>query len=73
MRKTTQMATADRDAVGGDHNPLHQVHRLNDILQQSVASLPSTAKPQRSASPQEQAERRRRERQLRNRKRKKKR
>ncbi|MBF6397862.1 hypothetical protein IU438_18900 [Nocardia cyriacigeorgica] len=71
VRKTTQMATAARDAAAGDHNALDQVHRLNDILQQSVASLPATAKPQRSTSPQQQAERRQRERQLRNRKRKK--
>ncbi|TLG01782.1 hypothetical protein FEK35_23265 [Nocardia cyriacigeorgica] len=73
VRKTAQMATAARDAAAGDRDALHQIHRLNGILQQSVASLPATAKPQRSASPQEQAERRQRERQLRNRKRKKKR
>lgn len=73
LGKTAQMAYAARDAATGDPHAMHQIQRLDDMLQQAAVALAdSKPTPQRTTTSEEDKARRRdAERALRKRKKKK--
>jgi len=73
LSKTAQMANAARDAAAGDPHAIHQIQRLDDMLQQTAIALAdrTPASKHTTTSPDDQATRRNAERALRKRKKKK--